>query len=91
MWYSSLVLHRPAVGNGSSDLSGKYLTHKVNSFLLCYSAIHKTFDERLPEVRLKFHKFTMNLAISLRSCQSNPEFRNEVVNFTLDFAGKLQS
>ena len=31
----------------------------------------------------------MNLAISFRSCQSNRELRNEVVNFTPKFVGKL--
>ena len=29
------------------------------------------------EVHLKFKKFATNLAISLRSCQSNRELRNE--------------
>ena len=56
-----------------------------------YSAFHKTFDKRVSEVRLKFQKFTTNLAISLCSCQSNCELRKEVVIFTLDFVGKLQS
>ena len=32
----------------------------------------------------------MNLAISLRSCQSNCELGNEVVNFTTNFVGKLR-
>ena len=43
------------------------------------------------EVHLKFSKFTANLAISLRSCQSNRELGNEVVNFTLNFVGKVTS
>ena len=43
------------------------------------------------EVRLKFLKFAMNLTISLRSCQLNCELRNKVVNFTLNFVGKLRS
>ena len=33
----------------------------------------------------------MNLAISLCSCQSNRELENKVVNFTLNFVGKLTS
>ena len=41
------------------------------------------------EVHLKFPKFTMNLAISLCSCQSNRELENGGVNFTLNFSGKL--
>ena len=43
------------------------------------------------EVRLKFPKFTTNLAILLRSCQSNSELGNEVVNFMSSFVGKLRS
>ena len=43
------------------------------------------------EVRLKFLKFATNLAISLRNCQSNCELQNKVVNFTLNFVGKLRS
>ena len=43
------------------------------------------------EVRLKFPKFATNLAISLRSCQSNCELGNEVVNFSTNFVGKLRS
>ena len=33
----------------------------------------------------------MNLGILLRSIQSNRELRNEVVNFTPNFVGKLRS
>ena len=33
----------------------------------------------------------MKLAVSLCSCQSNRELRNEVVNFTVNFVGKLQT
>ena len=43
------------------------------------------------EVRLKYLKFATNLAISFRSCQSNRELGNEVVNFTPSFVGKLTS
>ena len=43
------------------------------------------------KVRLEFPKFATNLAISLRSCQSNRELGNEVVNFTPNFARKLRS
>ena len=43
------------------------------------------------EVHLKFPKFATNLAISLGSFQSNRELQNEVVNFTLNFNGKLRS
>ena len=50
---------------------------------LFYSVFHKTFDKRFPE-------FAMNLAISLRICQSNRELQNEVVNFMLNFVGKLR-
>ena len=42
------------------------------------------------EVCFKF-KFAMNLAISLRSCQSSCELGNEVMNFTVNFIGKLRS
>ena len=49
-----------------------------------YSAFHKTFDKRFP-------KFATNLGISFRSCQSNCELRNEVVNFTCSEVGKLIS
>ena len=51
------------------------------------AALHKTLDKQFP----KFPKFATNLAISLHSCQSNRELRNEVVNFTPDFIGKLRS
>ena len=43
------------------------------------------------EVRLKFLKFATNLAILLRSCQSNHELGNKVVNSTPNFIGKLTS
>ena len=43
------------------------------------------------KVRLKFPKFATNLAILLRSCQSNSELGNEVVNFMSNFIGKLRS
>ena len=56
----------------------------------CYSAFHKTLTNS-SEVRLKFPKFTTNLAISLCSCQSNCELQNEAVNFMPNFVGKLQS
>ena len=36
-------------------------------------------------------KFATNLVNSLRSSQSNRELRNEVVNSTPNFVGKLQS
>ena len=36
-------------------------------------------------------KFATKLAISLRSCQSNRELQNEVVNFSPNFVGKLRS
>ena len=58
-----------------------------NSFYCChtflYIGFHITFDERVP-------KFTTNLAISLRSCQSNHELRNEVVNFTNFVASEVR-
>ena len=43
------------------------------------------------EVCSEFPKFATNLAISLRTCQSNCELGNEVVNFTPNFVGKLTS
>ena len=59
---------------------------------LTLGAFHKTFNmSAVSEVRLKFPKFTMNLAISFRSCQSNSELGNEVGNFTLNFVTKLRS
>ena len=54
-----------------------------------HSAFHKTFDKRFP--KLNFPKFTTNLAVSLCSCQSNGELKNEVANFMPNFVGKLQS
>ena len=55
-------------------------------------AVHfTTFWQIVFEVRLKFPKFAANLAFSLRNCQSNCELRNKVVNFTLNFVGKLRS
>ena len=47
---------------------------------LTLNAFHKTFKNMsaVSEVRLKFPKFTMNLAISFHSCQSNSELRNEL-------------
>ena len=51
------------------------------------SAFHKTFHVPVvSEVPLKFPKLTMNLAILFRSCQSNRELGNEVVNFRLNVA-----
>ena len=43
------------------------------------------------EVCSEFPKFATNLAISLRTCQSNCELGNEVVNFMPNFIGKLTS
>ena len=40
---------------------------------------------------MRFPKSATDLAISLRSCQSNRELRNEVDNFMLNFVGKLRS
>ena len=56
-----------------------------------YSAVHKTFDKRFLKFIWNSRFFSMNLAISLRSWQSNHELRNEVVNYTLNFVGKLWS
>ena len=53
--------------------------------------VSQNFWRMVSEVCLKFPKFATNLAISLRSCQSNCELGNEVVNFTTNFVGKLRS
>ena len=58
------------------------------SVLQCIS---QNFWQMVSEVCLKFPNFTMNLAISLHSCQSNCELGNEVVNLTTNFVGKLRS
>ena len=49
------------------------------------------FWQTVSEVRLKILKFAANLAVSLRTCQSNCELENNVVNFTPNFVGKLTS
>ena len=64
-------------------------TSDVRRSLPDYSALHKTqlhktFDKPFP-------KFATNLAISLRSYQSNRKLGNEVVNFTPNFVEKLGS
>ena len=56
----------------------RLLASKLLNILKCIS--QKFFN-------LKFPKFTVNLAISLLSCQSNCELENKVVNFTLNFIG----
>ena len=55
--------------------------------------VSQNFWQTVCEVLLKFPKFATNLAISssFRSCQSNRELGNEVVNFTPNFVGKLTS
>ena len=58
--------------------------------LLQLQCISQNFWQTVSKVRLKFPKFTTNLATSLRSCQSNRKLGNEVVNFMPNFAGKLR-
>ena len=53
--------------------------------------VSRNFWRTGSKVCSEFPKFATNLAISLRSCQSNHELRNEVVNFTPNFVGKLRS
>ena len=53
--------------------------------------VSHNFSRMCSEVCSEFSKFTTNLAISLRTCQSNCELGNKVVNFTPNFVGKLTS
>ena len=49
----------------------------------------QNFWQMVSKVCLKFPKFATNLAISLRSCQSNRGLWNKVVNFTPTFIAKF--
>ena len=62
--------------------------HSFNSWS-AFTVHWQKFWQPVSEVRLRFPKFAMNLAISLRICQS--KLGNEVVNFTPNFVGKLTS
>ena len=61
-----------------------------NNITACYlQCFSQNFWQMISGVCLKFRKFATNLAISLRSRQSNCELGNKVVNFTTNFIGKL--
>ena len=59
-----------------------YIINYMENEAYYYSAFHEMFDKRFFEVCLKFLWFAANLAILSRTCQSNSELGNKVVNFT---------
>ena len=56
--------------------------------LLCIS---QNFWQAICEVRCKFYKFTSNLGISIRNCQSNGKLWNELGIFAPNFARMWRS
>ena len=57
-----------------------------------YSVFHQTFDKQFPKFVLNSRSLLQTWKFHyVRSCQSNHELRNEVVNFMPNFIGKLRS
>ena len=72
----------------SSDRKNSGVKFKNMSLL---QRVSHNFWPTCSEVCSEFPKFATNLSISLRTCQSNCELGNKVVNFTPNFVRKLTS